>query len=842
MLKHVVAWAVVLLAVGAGVGVRGGEGPLVVLDKGTYWRYAIAWKTETVRRKTGVLEAVPAGRKTPKVTVYGRPPSNWTAVDFDDRSWGRSRGALGTSSAMWLACLRGKFTVVDPAKATGLRLLASFIGGAVIYVNGQELVRQGLAKGELAADAEAEPLPKEAFIDPDGDLYRNGWGDPQRHKERLRARVRTVGAVEIPTRLLRKGVNVIAVEVRRAPADELLLTAKAKGWKAERWRGRGYYWWSRLRFDGLTLTAPAGSTAVLANRSRPDGLQVWNHPIVRRVYLSDYGDGTERLRPVRLVGARNGVLSGQVVVGSGSGVKGLRALASELKGTAGVIPSSSVELCFLRADGDHRGSFGSLAARPPAKPPTVQPVWIRVRVPKDAKAGEYSGRVTLTAEGSRPVAVPLRVRVYGWALPAPQQFTSHVGLIQSPETLAMYYKVPMWSDEHWKLIGRSFELLGQVGCKVIHIPIIRRTHFGNEHSRVRWVSDGKGGYTYDYGLVEKYLDTAVKHLGKVPVVCFYCWEMYTGGSYLGHKARAGKGMLFTVLDPKTGVLSGAEGPKWGDARVRAFWTPVMDGLHAVLKARGLEGSFMLGIAGDTRPTKAAGQDLKAAAPTAKFVVQSHATASNIWGIPVGYLADVWAAPSAPDPSQKRLYGWRSSFRRTTFPRAGSNTVGAMRPSTPLAMWYVSLEAMQTAGIHGFGRMGADFWPVIKSPRRRGYRHLFGRFPESGWAQLNAQNSSHFVLAPGQAGALSTVRFEMIRCAQQVAEARIFIERALTDPAKKAKLGGDLAARCQALLDERVRANNYAKGGWHWFLSSGWQAREEALYALAAEVCAALGGG
>jgi hypothetical protein len=296
-------------------------------------------------------------------------------------------------------------------------------------------------------------------------------------------------------------------------------------------------------------------------------------------------------------------------------------------------------------------------------------------------------------------------------------------------------------------------------------------------------------------------------------------------------------MCFTVLDPRTGKLAEAEGPRWGEPAVREFWEPVFDGFTEMLGKRGLEAAMMIGVAGDTRPTKTAGEDLLAAAPKARWVVHSHATASELWGMPVGYLSDVWGAPQAPDPP-KRLYGWRNPFLRTTFPRAGSNSVGAMRPEQPLGMYYLSLEAMLAAGIHGFGRMGADFWPVIEGPHGR-KRPLLGRFPESGWGQLGVQNSASWVLAPGRDGAVPTLRFEMARLAQQQAEARIFIERALTDPAKRAKLGG-LADRAQRLLDDRIRVLNYARSrGWDYFVSSGWQAREEALYATAAEVAAAL---
>ena len=113
---------------------------------------------------------------------------------------------------------------------------------------------------------------------------------------------------------------------------------------------------------------------------------------------------------------------------------------------------------------------------------------------------------------------------------------------------------------------------------------------------------------------------------------------------------------------------------------------------------------------------------------------------------------------------------------------------------------------------------------------------------------------------------------------QECEARIAIERALTDPALKSRLGDDLAGRAQALLDERQRdvwkglglydvvmesqQNGMVNGmrtyigvaafkdrkkyqgaaghywsvdGHKWFVASGWQERSERLFTLAGEV-------
>ena len=223
------------------------------------------------------------------------------------------------------------------------------------------------------------------------------------------------------------------------------------------------------------------------------------------------------------------------------------------------------------------------------------------------------------------------------------------------------------------------------------------------------------------------------------------------------------------------------------------------------------------------------------------MLHSHGYAERLFGVRVGHMCDVWNSPVAPDPAKKRLYGWKNPFIRATFPRPGSRTMESIRIGSPPAQYLLSLEGMQAAGIRGFGRAGADFWGLRrKSGRGRTY-NMLGRYPESGWAQLNLENSFTFVLAPGPQGALPTVRFEMIRAAAQQVEARIFLEKALADPARKAKLGDALAGRIQKLLDERTRATLYARRkGWLWFLSSGWAARDDALFAAAAEASKALG--
>ena len=851
----------------------------VVLDTSSFWRTYLVRGSDRVREDGGALvhvhELAPARRvkRVEKgkyrywnvlnkveqpVRVPGPPPADWTRPGFDDGGWGRFRGPFGgptTRNSIRLRagavvlCLRGKFRVTDPGEGGGLRLSLDYRGGVVVYVNGAELVRAHLPKGKLTAETPATEYPAEAYVTPDGKRLTRLL-DRKKHASRYKLRERALAGVAVPAALLRKGVNVLAIELHRAPAAQVMYT----GSRAD--KPSRYVWWPRLAATAITLRA-ARADGLAPNVARPAGLQVWNHVSTYRVSATDYGDPNEPLRPVRLSVPRNGVGSGQVVVGSGKPIRALRTEAGDLTGP-GKIPAGQIQVRYALPDGPRGRNgapmFDGLELFPPKEVPVatyttrarkvvrfgaVQPIWITVHVPADAKPGDYTGRVVITADGEKPVTVPVELRVLGYVLPDPKDFTLFMGIIQSPDSVAMQYQVPFWSDRHWELIGRSLALIGQVGGDTLYLPLVRRTHLGNEHSMLRWIDRGGGAYDHDFRLVERYLDLAVKHLGKIPIVVAYCWEPPSSVGHFGRYKQKDRDILISVLDPKTGTLTKAKGPAWDSPQCAAFWKPVMAGLRDRLKKRGLAGSMMLGMAGDYKPTQAAVDALKAAAPDAKWASHQHSYTSALHGRPVGYVASVWGLW----PSK---YAWRNPIRVTRFPR------NDVRVWTALAVYRIYVEHWLDArgrcrkntpgGFRGgVGRIGGDFWPVMKGRYRAA--SIAGRYPETGWGQLTLNYSIPYVLAPGRDGAVASMRFELMRENVQEAEARALIEDAAVLPEVKAHVGEALAARCLALLEDRTRTYSrvYGNGGPMWYASCGRRRRTEALYHLAAEVRSRLGG-
>ena len=276
-------------------------------------------------------------------------------------------------------------------------------------------------------------------------------------------------------------------------------------------------------------------------------VKVYNHSILQKIYPEQYKPPDKSLGPIKLIGVRNGIFAGQVVVVSAGPISGLGAMVTDLKGP-GTIPARAVQVRYAVADGvagrGQKGYFDSLEEVPPAavQPSkggrAIQPVWITVSVPRDARAGDYSGQMTIRAAGSDPVAVRLKLKVIDYTLPDPDKYHGHMDIVQSPESVAMAYNVKMWSPEHLALLGKTFALLRPLGVKTLYITTVRRTHFGNEHALLRWYRDKNGELSPNFDTVEKSLDVAVKHLGRIPGVIFYCWEPITSMGHAGGTGRS----------------------------------------------------------------------------------------------------------------------------------------------------------------------------------------------------------------------------------------------------------------------------------------------------------------
>jgi len=856
--------------------------PVTVLDGSGVWRVLHSWNAPTGHIEKGFCE-LRGNQVFDFLTLY--PPKGWAEVGFDDSQWARqhffvkyANGELdgragGGSPSPYLRqlSLRGKFTVTDPAKVKDLWLDVAYRGGLVIHVNGKEVTRQHLPAKGLAHGVPADLYPMKAYVKTKGKAKGKPWSwfsDQEAiAKEGVyKLRVRRMEKLPIPPDLLVKGTNVLAIEVHAAkyPAEYFSLKRSVP--------------WATCGLIELHLRTDS-TEGIVPNVVRPPGVQVWNCNLAAEVTPNDWADPHETLGPVRLAGAKNGCYSGKVIVSSDKPIRGLKASITDLAGGAGKLPASVVRITYGRPwrIGRARLRDDALLDAPPAEVPltptglraqspkarkadglpplppgAIQSVCLAVRIPKDASPGDYRGTLNITCAGAPAggFQTPVELKVIDWTLPDPADFTYWFGLIQSPEGVGLHYKVPLWSDKHFELIGKSLALIAQTGGRVLFIDLMAQTEYGNDHSMVLWVKpEGatmKGPWwtkcTHDFTRVEKYVAQAVKHLGKPRFVVLGVWQ----------PCERRTGPRVSVRDAKSGKIENVRGPKHGSPESRAFWRPVLTGVREIVTQAGINRrGILLGYGSDAVPDRKTARVFWDILPRAGWQVARHSPSgvdhircSGGESVAVRYTSNVWGSGNNADPKIRRVYGWNHTYAvrrgirtwldRTTYDYAS------------YARFRCLCEQVLMANRPGLGQIGADFWPP--PARKRGayrLRSLYSRFPHS--ANVGSGNrgcTTNQLLYPGPDGAAPTLRFELVRENIQECEARIFLERLLILK-QMCPLSQDLAAKAQAVLDERTRWHrlNFNFHGrpdpavsWPY---SGWEARTAKLYEVAAEVAKAM---
>jgi hypothetical protein len=834
------------------------------------------------------------------------PEKNWMNVDYNDSEWretsgpdltrgdGRARnysplaylqGSDGFIDEIGLINMRGRFIVKDPSQVKKLMLTVVYRGGFIAYLNGEEIGRRSLPKGTIEYNTPADEFQRELLYSSSGSGKKKQAMNWYSHRDKKYVkdwakRQRESGPIEIDTKLLKKGLNVLALEIHRA------------GYSADCVKsGLGI---AAIGLGQLQLRAEVPADSIVSSVNRPKEFYVRTKDIWDAVYTNDFGDPAADLMPVRIAGAKNGSFCGQIIVSSGSAIEGLKAEVSPLSSENGKkIPDNAVTLLYSSINplwpnassakaietGYSGPRFDLLLETPPEKiditklgkgihltelglPQTpvngaTVPVWVKIQVPKDTEAGLYKGTVTVKANGVKPVKVPIELSVADWALPDVEDNTAFLFIYQSPDTLAKHYKVEPWSDKHWSMIERSLKLMGEAGNIGLIFPLCAESSLGNAESFVTWIKKGDGTYDYDFSRFDKYLDTALKYHSKerLEAIVLKVWGAENKKKRTSKKKVNGKWVKtygppprsqVTVIDPKTGKKEKLRLPLCGTPESEALWRPLLTQLRDKLKERGLLDQLTLGTSWDADPAPSHVAMFRNILGDVPWIRESHFDRAALKydetdktkTVRVRLNSIVWGG-GIPIPEQKRLYGWKYNPKHLVlnFNRAGVNALVLNGFPSPWSfrMW---MESTLTGGRNGNGRVGGDFFRGGYSRGSGNAGCMFGHYVDSRMGQTGLGNNCTDLFGADPDGPVTTVRFENARQGNQEAEARIFIERAILSK----KLPTDLAQKCQDLLDKRTKGlrvwsmiNGRIQIG-----SMGWHEKTEKLYQYAAEVAKVMG--
>jgi hypothetical protein len=434
--------------------------------------------------------------------------------------------------------------------------------------------------------------------------------------------------------------------------------------------------------------------------------------------------------------------------------------------------------------------------------------------------------------------VPVQLKVNGWTLPDPDGFVTHHNIYQSPESVARYYGVPLWSDRHFQLMGKSLEVLHRVGNKICVLNLtVKSPNMGNSESMVRWIRQDDGSYRYDFTIADRYLDLYAEKAGKPGILCLNVW---------GHFRREDKKhrlpLSVSVLDPDTGKLERLQQPVYGTPENEAFWKPVLAGLRSRLEKRGwFDVTAVCYASYCWSPPEEMVKVYRNIWSDGKWMNSSHSNPSSFGTMPCPYSEWIWGCGGLYDPEAAARPGsvkhgqypraWLRGAERIEVgnPRVGVGFISVFRDYSPLAAYRTLTEAALQGGLRGVGRVGGDFWPLPGGKNRK-----YAPLCDAEFA-IGPVNNAMAITSPGAGGAAFNVRLEMFREGVQIAEAIVFLQKAL----EAGSLDAGLAARIDELLDDRARYYLRTRPGqqasWWTLESSNWQDRDDRLFALAAEV-------
>lgn len=136
-------------------------------------------------------------------------------------------------------------------------------------------------------------------------------------------------------------------------------------------------------------------------------------------------------------------------------------------------------------------------------------VWVEVTAPEGWEAGEYP--VTLRAEGEGESAQStFTLEVVGAKLP-PQKLRYTQWL--HGDCLAQWYRVPVYGDEYWKLLGRYLRAAAEEGMDTVLTPVLTPaldTEVGAERlcTQLVKIRKTKSTYTFDFADLAHFIRVA----------------------------------------------------------------------------------------------------------------------------------------------------------------------------------------------------------------------------------------------------------------------------------------------------------------------------------------------
>src|SRR5690606_38545466 len=204
----------------------------------------------------------------------------------------------------------------------------------------------------------------------------------------------------------------------------------------------------------------------------------------------------------------------------------------------------------------------------------ARPVWITVRIPDDAIAGNYRAKVRIEGKGIKAQELDLALNVIDAKLPKPAEWGYHLDLWQHPSAVARVEGLEMWSDAHFAALKPVMQRLVDAGQKVITATLNKDPWnvqtYDPYADMIRWTKQSDGTWKYDYSVFDRWVQFMMD-LGVTKMINAY--SIIPWNNEIHYFDQASDQLVNVVAKP-------------GSAEFEAHWTPFLKDFVSHLKQKG----------------------------------------------------------------------------------------------------------------------------------------------------------------------------------------------------------------------------------------------------------------
>ncbi|HJN18961.1 MAG TPA: DUF4091 domain-containing protein, partial [Armatimonadota bacterium] len=516
----------------------------------------------------------------------------------------------------------------------------------------------------------------------------------------------------------------------------------------------------------------------LAATASAAGADVWVVDPLAKVFR-DTEMPDEALAEIVMKAARGEYESAQICVRSAEAITGLDVVVGELNGDAGTIPASAISWnpvgyvpvtwnTYHTPDDEliRKAPFDCPDPLLPAELTDVaggqtQPIWLTLRAPRAADAGEYAGEVTVRWDGG-DISLSLQLTVWPFEIPEERHltFTNWV----NASNLAKHHDVEMNSDAFYDLLGKYAAMVAE------------------HHQNVLWVSLGTIGISenavgelgFDFTHFDRWVETCVAN------GCGRMIEIQP----LGHWKD---GWESTEIEFHGYGVTTADGER-KDISAPACLPKLLPALEAHLRERGWIDIATIHIADE--PAVHHVTSWREKSDWVRSLAPGIRRLDAIEAPDFGDSLEVWV------PKLNHLYNWLDGYKRAQDAGAEMWFYTCCHPTASYPNRFLDFPLIETRvlqwynwrySLTGYLHWGLNFWTDD---------------PINSAGNENLPPGDCWIVYPGEDGPLSSIRFEALRDGFEDFEYLWVLAERNREMAER--LGADAA-----LYDPEQRSDEYA---------------------------------